>query len=120
LTAVKACCEARNKQLPTELMLLTDGDIWSQQQMFDYISEQTKSGDIRVFPIGIGGGVSSALIEGVARAGRGFAQMVTDNEKLEAIFVTKEHGCLGILRVHQCFSSYFLIWIHKIDEMSSR
>jgi hypothetical protein len=56
LTAVKACFEARHKNLPTELMLLTDGDI----------SEKTKSGDVRVFPIGIGGEVSSSLIEGVA------------------------------------------------------
>lgn len=84
LKAVKACCMARYKTIPTELMLLTDGDIWSQQEMFDYISEETKSGDVRVFPIGIGGSVSSALIEGVARAGRGFAQMVTNNEKLDS------------------------------------
>ena len=68
-------------------MLLTDGDIWSQQQMFDYISEETKSGDVRVFPMGIGGRVSSSLIEGVARAGRGFAQMVSDNEKLDSRIV---------------------------------
>ncbi|KAF1828547.1 von Willebrand domain-containing protein [Decorospora gaudefroyi] len=94
LNAVRACCEARQKELPTELMLLTDGDIWSQQEMFDYISEQTKSGDIRVFPIGIGGGVSSALIEGVARAGRGFAQMVADNEKLDSKIVRMLKGAL--------------------------
>ena len=87
MTAVKACFEARHKDLPTELMLLTDGDIWSQQQMFDYISEETKSGDVRVFPMGIGGRVSSSLIEGVARAGRGFAQMVSDNEKLDSRIV---------------------------------
>jgi hypothetical protein len=68
-------------------MLLTDGDIWSQQEMFDYISKETKGGDLRVFPIGIGGGVSSALIEGVARVGRGFAQMVADNEKLDGKIV---------------------------------
>jgi hypothetical protein len=94
LNAVRACFEARHKDLPTELMLLTDGDIWSQQQMFDYISEQTKSGDVRVFPIGIGGGVSSSLIEGVARAGRGFAQMVTDNEKLDSKIVRMLKGAL--------------------------
>ncbi|KAF2679405.1 VIT-domain-containing protein [Lentithecium fluviatile CBS 122367] len=94
LQAVKACCETRHKELPTELMLLTDGDIWSQQQMFDYISEETKSGDVRVFPIGIGSGVSSALIEGVARAGRGFAQMVADNEKLDSKIVRMLKGAL--------------------------
>jgi hypothetical protein len=68
-------------------MLLTDGDIWAQQELFDYVSSQAKTGDVRVFPIGIGGGVSTALIEGIARAGRGFAQMVTDNEKLDSKIV---------------------------------
>ncbi|KAI4685983.1 uncharacterized protein J4E88_003820 [Alternaria novae-zelandiae] len=94
LTAVKACFEARNTELPTELMLLTDGDIWAQDQLFDYVSKNTKNGKVRVFPIGIGGGVSSALIEGVARAGRGFAQMVTNNEKLDSKIVRMLKGAL--------------------------
>jgi hypothetical protein len=75
------------KEMQTELMLLTDGDIWSQQQLFDYISEQTEAGDVRVFPIGIGGGVSSALIEGIARAGHGFGQLVARDEKLDSKIV---------------------------------
>lgn len=87
MKAVMACFEKRYRRMPTELMLLTDGDIWSQQSIFDYISEQTKSGDVRIFPIGIGGGVSSSLIEGVARAGRGFAQMVVNNERLDSKIV---------------------------------
>ncbi|KAB2109656.1 hypothetical protein AG0111_0g1924 [Alternaria gaisen] len=94
LAAVKACFEARNTGLRTELMLLTDGDIWSQEQLFNYVSENTKSGDVRVFPIGIGSGVSSALIEGVARAGRGFAQMVADSEKLDSKIVRMLKGAL--------------------------
>ncbi|PVH92223.1 hypothetical protein DM02DRAFT_295867 [Periconia macrospinosa] len=94
LKAVKECCERRLMNIPTELMLLTDGDIWSQQEMFDYVDEQTRGGDVRVFPIGIGGSVSSALIEGVARAGRGFAQMVADNEKLDAKIVRMLKGAL--------------------------
>jgi len=87
LSAIQACCEARQSKLQTEIMLLTDGDIWSSQQVFDYVSEQATGGNVRVFPIGIGAAVSSALIEGVARAGRGFAQMVADNEKLDSKIV---------------------------------
>ncbi|KAF1975408.1 hypothetical protein BU23DRAFT_633394 [Bimuria novae-zelandiae CBS 107.79] len=87
LNAVKACFISRYKVMPTEMILLTDGDIWSQQQLFDYVTEETKSGGTPVFPIGIGRSVSSALIEGIARAGRGFAQMVTDNEKLDSKIV---------------------------------
>ncbi|CAN9128564.1 unnamed protein product [Alternaria sp. RS040] len=94
LAAVKACFEARDTGLQTELMLLTDGDIWSQERLFNYVSENTKGGDVRVFPIGIGSGVSSALIEGVARAGRGFAQMVADSEKLDSKIVRMLKGAL--------------------------
>ncbi|KAF2656674.1 hypothetical protein K491DRAFT_361542 [Lophiostoma macrostomum CBS 122681] len=94
LNAVKAAVDIRHKGLPTELILLTDGDITAQQQMFDYLNEQTKSGDIRVFPIGIGGGVSSALIEGVARAGRGFAQHVGNKERLDGKMVRMLKGAL--------------------------
>ena len=68
-------------------MLLTDGDIWNQAELFEYVAQETKTGGVRVFPIGIGDGVSSALIEGVARAGRGFAQMVGNNEKLDSKIV---------------------------------
>ncbi|KAJ5042004.1 von Willebrand factor type A domain-containing protein [Bipolaris maydis] len=94
LAAVKACVEARSKDSPTELILLTDGDIWSQDELFSYVSRETESGDVRVFPLGIGGGVSSALIEGVARAGCGFAQMVTDNEKMDSKVVRMLKGAL--------------------------
>jgi hypothetical protein len=48
------------------------------------VSRETEGGDVRVFPLGIGGGVSSSLIEGVARAGNGFAQMVANNEKMDS------------------------------------
>lgn len=99
LAAVKACVEARSKDSPTELILLTDGDIWSQDELFSYVSRETESGDVRVFPLGIGGGVSSALIEGVARAGCGFAQMVTDNEKMDSkvVRMVGMNGEFGIL-----------------------
>ncbi|KAF2467280.1 uncharacterized protein BDR25DRAFT_235074 [Lindgomyces ingoldianus] len=92
--AVKAAVEGRLKGITTELMLLTDGDIWSQDQMFQYIENETKDGKVRVFPIGIGGGVSSSLIEGIARAGRGFAQMVGNKEKLDGKIVRMLKGAL--------------------------
>ena len=95
LKAVQATIERRLKGISTELILLTDGDIWQQDQMFEYIREEAKAGDIRVFPIGIGGGVSSALIEGVARAGRGFAQMVANQEKLDSKIVRMLKGALS-------------------------
>ncbi|KAF2271159.1 VIT-domain-containing protein [Lojkania enalia] len=94
LSAVQATMQNRYEGMSTEIMLLTDGCIWAQDQMFQYIEKETKSGAVRVFPIGIGGGVSSALIEGVARAGRGFGQMVANNEKLDSKIVRMLKGAL--------------------------
>lgn len=87
LNAIQGCFKMRSSGSPTEMFLLTDGDIWQQERLFDYVRQGTKSGDVRIFPLGIGGGVSSALIEGVARAGRGFAQMVAHNEKMDGKIV---------------------------------
>ncbi|KAF2109629.1 von Willebrand factor type A domain-containing protein [Lophiotrema nucula] len=94
LNAIKASMQSRYRRLPLELMLLTDGDIWSQQEMFSYIGDETKNGGARVFPLGLGRGVSSSLIEGVARAGRGFAQMVANDEKLDNKIVRMLKGAL--------------------------
>jgi hypothetical protein len=95
LRAVQATIENRLTEMNTELVLLTDGDIWQQEEMFKYVEGETKSGNVRVFPIGIGGGVSSSLIEGVARAGRGFAQMVGKGEKLDGKIVRMLKGALS-------------------------
>jgi hypothetical protein len=59
LGAVKACCDARFSKMQTELILRTNGDIWKQQEMFDCLHVQTKSGNVRIFLIGIGRGVST-------------------------------------------------------------
>ena len=78
LKALKATIEQRLGDIPLEMILLTDGDIWQQEEAFAYINEQVDAskGQIRLFPLGIGNGVSHAFIEGLARAGRGFAQAV--------------------------------------------
>lgn len=81
--AVRAAIERRFGDLDCEVLLLTDGDIWDQEHFFRYL-DYIVGNRIRVFPLGIGNGVSSSLIEGVARAGKGFAQMVGEGEKLES------------------------------------
>jgi len=95
--AIKATIERRFTDIPLEIMLLTDGDIWRQEDLFKYVNHQVEqtNGNIRIFPLGIGNGVSHALIEGLARAGNGFAQAVQNGERLDNSVVRMLRGALS-------------------------
>ncbi|KAL9001292.1 MAG: hypothetical protein Q9169_000183 [Polycauliona sp. 2 TL-2023] len=97
LDALKATVENRYQDIPCEVMLLTDGDIWNQGLLFNYLNDEVRKSDskLRVFALGIGNGVSHALIEGVARAGNGFAQTVDNNEKLDSKVIRMLKGGLS-------------------------
>ena len=96
LSAVQAAIESRDKERNLALILATDGDIWAQEQLFDYLNAQVADSKtfIRVLPLGIGNSVSSSLIEGVARAGNGFAQTVGEGEKQDAKVIRMLKGAL--------------------------
>lgn len=76
----------RYTDMNLEVFVLTDGEVWNQNSLFDMVnSNMAKSqGAARLFTLGIGNDVSTALVEGLARAGRGFAQIVGDDEKLNS------------------------------------
>jgi hypothetical protein len=95
--AIQATIERRYTDIPLEIILLTDGDIWRQEDLFKYVNQQVEqtNGNIRIFPLGIGNGVSHALIEGLARAGNGFAQAVQIGERLENCVVRMLRGALS-------------------------
>jgi hypothetical protein len=81
LPPIKATVAKRYKDIPLEIMLLTDGEVWDTEPLFKYIEKETATGDIRLFSLGIGRDVSHALVEGMARVGRGFAQIVSDDKE---------------------------------------
>lgn len=93
---MKAAIDQRFKDIPLEIMLLTDGEIWDQQTLFSYLNKEVieSKAPIRVFTLGIGNGVSHALIEGVARAGNGFSQAVGEGEKMDSKVVRMLKGSL--------------------------
>ncbi|KAI9809026.1 MAG: hypothetical protein M1825_002315 [Sarcosagium campestre] len=93
---LKATFEQRLKESSLEVVLLTDGQIWAQQALFDLINEecQQKETPVRVFSVGLGAGASHSLIEGIARAGNGFSQWAGENEKLDRKLVRMLKGAL--------------------------
>ena len=96
LLPVKAAFEQMLGDMPLEVMLLTDGEIWGEQMLFDYINAQIteKGTDARVFALGIGNDVSHTLVEGVARSGKGFAQFVAEGEGTDRKVVRMLKGAL--------------------------
>lgn len=97
LAAVKASVESRDPNQPLSLILATDGDIWQQKEFLDYINQSISASEkaLRMFALGIGNSVSSALIEGVARAGNGFACSVGEGEKLDGKAIRMLRGALS-------------------------
>ena len=116
LAPVKATVERRYKDIPLEIMVLTDGEVWNSDDLFQYIQQETASGDIRVFSLGIGRDVSHALVEGMSRVGGGFAQIVSDEkEGLEGKVVRMLRGGLS---AH--VKDYRLDWEGKPSEVETK
>lgn len=97
LGPLRGTIENRYTDMPLDIILLTDGEIWDQQLVFDYLNRQIQEhkAPIRVFTLGIGNGVSHALIEGIAKAGNGFSQTVGEGEKMGTKVVRMLKGALS-------------------------
>lgn len=86
----------RQKDMDLEAFLLTDGEVWNQQDLFDMVNQHVEEcqGRIRLFTLGIGNDASHSLVEGLARAGRGFSQAVGHNERMDKKVIRMLKGAL--------------------------
>jgi len=76
LSAVIDTIKTRRSGMRTEILILTDGEVWDAEGMFRFIGESSKDGSVRFFSLGVGDTVSHSLVEGISRAGRGYSQIV--------------------------------------------
>ncbi|KAG0620685.1 hypothetical protein M758_4G235100 [Ceratodon purpureus] len=86
--AFQEAFQRRRRDVPTQIFLLTDGEIWDVDNLVQVVREAVEEGEksdsfVRVFSLGVGASVSHHLIESVARAGSGYAQLVVEGERME-------------------------------------
>ncbi|KAG0593169.1 hypothetical protein KC19_1G308500 [Ceratodon purpureus] len=88
LSAFEEAFKQRREDMPLQIFLLTDGEIWDVESLCTTVVEAVRKGKesnsfVRVFSLGIGDAVSHHLIESVARGGGGYAQLVMEGERME-------------------------------------
>jgi len=85
LSVLEWVLENKGKELPTAVFLLTDGEVWDVDEITQLVENKVKEekDGLRLFSLGIGSSVSHHLVESVARAGRGYAQFVSDEERMD-------------------------------------
>ncbi|PWW77351.1 VIT-domain-containing protein [Tuber magnatum] len=83
LAPVMDTMRRRRPDMRTEILILTDGEVWDTERMFEFINGSSKDGNVRFFSLGVGDAVSHSLVEGISRAGRGYSQIVSTNSNLQ-------------------------------------
>jgi hypothetical protein len=87
LPALKAIFEARSHigSLTTDVILLTDGEVWREEETIAFVNSARKHSKqcVRFFCLGIGPAVSHSLVEGIARSGGGYAEVVPASKQYE-------------------------------------
>jgi Ca-activated chloride channel homolog len=83
LGPLKVICSSRGKErdLPKDIILLTDGEVGNESEIFKLIKNNNR--EIRVFPVGIGAGCNEYFIKGLARAGGGASDFIFPGERIE-------------------------------------
>ncbi|RKL45639.1 hypothetical protein BFJ72_g3184 [Fusarium proliferatum] len=81
LPALKAMLDSRSLSGPsmtTDILLLTDGEVWREEETIEFVNSAREHSGYRVrfFCLGIGDAVSHSLVEGIAKAGGGYAEVV--------------------------------------------
>ncbi|KAK4145155.1 von Willebrand factor type A domain-containing protein [Dichotomopilus funicola] len=78
LPALKAVVAGRDRGRTTDVVVLTDGEVWDLDETLRFVREARAASEnrLRFFALGIGAAVSHALVEGIARLGGGYAEVI--------------------------------------------
>jgi hypothetical protein len=78
LPALKGMVDARDRSRMTDIVVLTDGEVWRLDETIEFVQQTRRDseGRVRVFALGVGNAVSHELIEELAKAGGGYAEVI--------------------------------------------
>ncbi|KIW64497.1 hypothetical protein PV04_09426 [Phialophora macrospora] len=78
LRALQEITRARDQSRMADVVVLTDGEVWRLDDTIDFVrkTRDDTGGQVRFFALGIGNAVSHALVEGIAKAGGGYAEVI--------------------------------------------
>ncbi|XP_060552028.1 von Willebrand factor A domain-containing protein 5A-like [Ruditapes philippinarum] len=75
-----------NKPIPSHprrVFILTDGQVGNTDAVIGLVRKESINTSTRVFTLGIGHGVSTALIDGIARNGGGKSEFITGKDRIQ-------------------------------------
>lgn len=83
LPALEAVIAARDPSLPCDVVVLTDGEVWRLDETLSLVHKANKSskGAIRFFSLGLGNHVSHTLVDGIAKQGGGYSEIIPHADK---------------------------------------
>lgn len=79
LRVLKKIAASRGGYHSMDVIVLTDGQVWRPEKTIDFVKQirRTSESMVRYFCLGIGESVSHQLVEGIAKAGGGYAEVIT-------------------------------------------
>jgi hypothetical protein len=82
--------------LPRTVVLLTDGHVGNTREVIAAAAEQRAASGLSIYTLGIGSGVSTELVQGLAAAGGGQAVFLDGGEAMEPYVVSQMRAALGM------------------------
>ncbi|KXS19298.1 hypothetical protein M427DRAFT_53241 [Gonapodya prolifera JEL478] len=87
------------KEWQRSIIVLTDGEVYNTDSIFDLASRTSRTQNTRFFTLGVGAAVSHLLVNGLARAGLGSAEFVGPGERMEGkVIKLIKAGVRGFVR----------------------
>ncbi|CAG8529990.1 13054_t:CDS:2 [Ambispora leptoticha] len=102
--------------MPTSVFLLTDGEVWNVDEIIQLIQKAANNPkkNFRLFSLGIGSSVSHHLVESIARAGKGYSQFVTNEERMDKKVIVMVKNA-----IKNALTDYKVKWIDDDDMPTS-